>query len=427
MASKRPEPQRPDSDGSRLPAAFGAFLIGFGAAAALSAAATLGPVLALWHSQSPAELADVRASYAVAAVGCGIALASLGFLARRKQSLTIAKVGLTVAVLSAILLADRFLLLQHGLPLWAADPEAHFVNRPSKYGLWPNGREIRTNRWGHHDDEFPEKPPPGERRILALGDSVTFGHMVTREEAYPNQLERILAERDPSQRVQVINAGVQGYSTAQELILMERSLRFEPDTVLIGVCLNDFTEPFTVDADLGGTGLDYHLVRNTGNALLSYLLHETGFGRAALQSQWEDTTQELEALREAHGVESFALRPPGDPAVARNYELVLGALDRIYDLAEAEGMRVLVLMFPYTFQFAADAPLHPQKAVVEQARARGVPVVDFRELLAPRLKPGEENRYFQDASHFTPYGHQVAAYAIADALAQMNATEPSAR
>ncbi len=101
--------------------------------------------------------------------------------------------------------------------------------------------------------------------------------MVNRDEAFPNQLEQILAKREPERLVHGINAAVQGYSTRQELVTIERSLKFEPDIVLVGVRLNDFTEPFTVDPKLGGTGLDYHLVRQTGNVFLSYLLHETEF------------------------------------------------------------------------------------------------------------------------------------------------------
>ncbi len=70
------------------------------------------------------------------------------FLSRhlRKRSRLFAQIGILLTVLVSIAMADRFLLLPLGLPLWRADAELHFRNRPSKFSLWPNGREIRTNR-----------------------------------------------------------------------------------------------------------------------------------------------------------------------------------------------------------------------------------------------------------------------------------------
>ena len=401
-------------DEARISRALGKVFLGLGAAFVLSAALALPPVLALWHSLTPPELADVTPGFITAALLCGAALLGIGFLAIRGR-LVVAKLGLVLTIVACVVMADRFLLLYHGLPLWAADAEAHFRNRPSKYSIWPNGREIQTNRYGYHDDEFPEKRADNELRVVVLGDSVTFGHMVTREEAFPNQLEQILAKR-LRRPVQVINAGVQGYSTRQERIALERALRFQPDVVLVGVCLNDFTEPFTVDEELGGTGLDYHLVRQTGNAFFSYLLHETGVGRAALQAQWTDTTPELEKLREAQGVEAFARRSRDDSEAAPNYDYVLKNLERIYDLSRENDLRVAALLFPYTFQFREDPPLNPQRALAEHAEKLDVETVDFHTILAPRLEPGQANRYFQDNSHFTPFGHRVVAQTIADAL-----------
>lgn len=399
----------------RLFEALGKVFVVLGVTCAASSVLTLPAVFAAWRGEDATEFSDVRLAFLYAALLCGAALAAVGALTLRRLSAAFAQAGLLLLVVVGVVMADRFLLLSYGLPLWEADAELHFRNRPNKFAHWPNGRELQTNRYGHYDHDFPEKPAEGELRVLALGDSVTLGHQVTRDEAFPNRLEEMLAG-SLDRPVQVINAGVQGYSTRQELVTFERSMRFEPEIVLIGVCMNDFTEPFTVDEELGGTGLDYHLVKKTSNAFASYLLHETGFGRAALAAQWADTSPELERLREARSVEKFAERRRDDPEVAEQYAYVLENLERIYAAAKERDVRVLVLLFPYTFQFAPGSSLAPQQAAAEHARGHGVEVLDFHEVFAPRLEQGRENPYFQDASHLTPYGHEVAAREIAGVL-----------
>ena len=145
------------------------------------------------------------------------------------------------------------------------------------------GKVIRINPYGFHDDSFPRQKPKGEFRGLFLGDSITMGHRVRASETFANQLEGLLEEHDTRHRShQMINAGVQGYSTYQELRILEESMVFAPDFIFIGFCMNDVTMPFEMDRDLGGTGVfGNHTgqVTQLSNPLLGYLLNETGYGR----------------------------------------------------------------------------------------------------------------------------------------------------
>ena len=70
-------------------------------------------------------------------------------------------------------------------------------------------------------------------RVLALGDSHTWGSGVERAYAYPGQLQRVLDEREPGV-YSVINRGLPGMSTTQlrhrfALLLS----RYRPDAVVI--------------------------------------------------------------------------------------------------------------------------------------------------------------------------------------------------
>ena len=89
----------------------------------------------------------------------------------------------------------------------------------------------RTNSKGLHDVEHEYKRDPGVFRILVLGDSFMEAYSVPLEESLTRRLSAALADR----RVEVINLGVGGYGTLQELIyLREEGLKYHPDLVLLG-------------------------------------------------------------------------------------------------------------------------------------------------------------------------------------------------
>ena len=84
---------------------------------------------------------------------------------------------------------------------------------------------------------------PGEQRILAIGDSFTFGHGVQDDETYPAVLERRLRGRGYDVRAQ--NAGVPGYSTDQAYTYFVRDgARLAPDLVLVGVHCSDVSDNY---------------------------------------------------------------------------------------------------------------------------------------------------------------------------------------
>lgn len=102
--------------------------------------------------------------------------------------------------------------------------------------------EIHTNSQGLRDKEYDQKEDD-EFRILAIGDSCTWGGYGTDlEETYLKLLEKKLNERG-SKSFSVINAGVPGYNTLQEyLYLKERGINYEPNMILLTVALNDFMD-----------------------------------------------------------------------------------------------------------------------------------------------------------------------------------------
>jgi lysophospholipase L1-like esterase len=137
-------------------------------------------------------------------------------------------------------------------PLYIADRRLHHRMAANWAGFFPEeilqdvGRSdvpIRTNSLGLRGAEVEPGKPAGVYRILALGDSVTFGWGLRGEDAYPSQLASLLATLRPNQRFEVVNAGVSGYGTWQQALwLQEAGLALQPDVVVVQAHLNDASD-----------------------------------------------------------------------------------------------------------------------------------------------------------------------------------------
>ena len=98
----------------------------------------------------------------------------------------------------------------------------------------------KANSLGFRDREHAVEKPEGIFRMLVIGDSVTQGLGVKDDEAvFTSVLERELNER-PDGRVEVLNFGVSGYNTQQEVeTLRHKGVDYEPDLVILAYCSND--------------------------------------------------------------------------------------------------------------------------------------------------------------------------------------------
>ncbi len=347
--------------------------------------------------------------------------------------------------LAGLILADRYLLAQRGLPLWEHDPVLRYRHRPNVSRLVspldPSLGSYVINGYGQHDEDFPVAKPKGELRGLMIGDSVTMGYGVTHEATFSTHLERLLAERDRTHSSwQAINTGVHGYSTFQERVVLESDLRFEPDFIVLGFCLNDVTEPFVVDEELGGTGVDYHAVQQSPSAAFGWLINETGFGRLIQSIQARGKSLEAEKRKERYDVRAMALGSTTEPRFVEAWKFVKRDLERVYEIAKKEDKPLLVVVFPFTFQLLAEDELKtPQRIVLEHARAHGVPAIDVLPAIEsaifddPALLAAMKARYdakqirefyylkirdyFFDQDHFTTKGNRVVAEEIYEWLA----------
>ncbi len=148
---------------------------------------------------------------------------------------------LSVAFLVALALAEIVLRVAgFSYPnFYRYDLHTGAALRPGAAGWWREEGEafVRINAKGMRDDrEIPVEKTPEVFRIAILGDSYAEAFQVDVSKTFWRLLEEKLNSCGfaPGKRVEVLNFGVSGYSTAHELIaLRERVKPFAPDLVLL--------------------------------------------------------------------------------------------------------------------------------------------------------------------------------------------------
>ena len=130
--------------------------------------------------------------------------------------------------------------------VWDFDPELGWANRPGARGRLVAPEfdvEMAIDAEGLRGPEVARAKLSGTRRIALFGDSFAMGWGVAEDDTLRAQLALQLRARDPNAPVEVLNFGVAGYSTDQELLAFRKlGARFAPDVVVLVVYGNDFWE-----------------------------------------------------------------------------------------------------------------------------------------------------------------------------------------
>jgi lysophospholipase L1-like esterase len=152
-----------------------------------------------------------------------------------------------VALLFGLLIAEIALRIAgYTYPVfYTPDAVRGYALRPGVSGWYRKEGEayIRINSEGLRDREHTKQKPPNTLRIALLGDSFAEALQVPLEDAFWVVLEERLQgcrAFNEGKRVEVINFGVSGYGTAQELLtLRERAWDYAPDIVLLAMTTNN--------------------------------------------------------------------------------------------------------------------------------------------------------------------------------------------
>jgi len=242
--------------------------------------------------------------------------------------------------------------------------------------IWSPRKGIAPfNSQGYRAIEITPAKTPGSIRIFTLGDSNTLGGLGKNDPSWPTYLEDLL--RRENNDIQIINAGVYGYSSFQGLRRFQQALKFQPDLVLISFGWNDALQVTFPDAEFAA--------RPIRTLQLDAILLRLRLGQlvlAALDTYFFAKKEEL---------------VPRVSLVDYNTNLT-----NMTQLANRMNIKIVLLTRPTEQE-------HPSRydlTTIDVANNAGVPFIDIYQLFR------ERHEYFQDTSHFNEEGHRTMAKII---------------
>jgi hypothetical protein len=323
-----------------------------------------------------------------------------------------------------------------------SDPYTGYKLKANGQGHFYGGIKADANSHGHRDDEVELGKPDGVFRILVLGDSFAIGANVEQDQAFPQLLEKQLAEgisAGITSRIEVVNAAVGGWAPYHYARYFEHyGIEYQPDLVLVAFFVGNDTYAWhaafndlktavqgrrvsqeAASARLIGLKVflydNSHLFRRifTSNAIL-----KTDFRRTDCQD-FLDTYLVIQRSRvKVHRI--------ADPSVMLNFAAHnIAALQDIRDMAKTIGAETTVVLVPDENQInprlqervlmgknPADFDFNmPQSFLIDKLKELEIAVID----LLPAFRQQTKCLYLND-THWTPGGHQLAATVIYDEL-----------
>lgn len=284
------------------------------------------------------------------------------------------------------------------------------------YGFKPNWtrppvktrtREAHTNSLGYRGPEI-EQPKPADRyRIICLGGSTTYDDGVNDDETYPLRLQQFLREKLPGRDIEVINAGVNSYTTAENLAnLSLRLLDLQPDAIVLYEGINDW-RPRTYP--------------NFDSAYFHY------------RKVWDGSTRHYEAgppgSEMAGGINPFIqyINPPGQDVVANARAAGHAAFERnlvsMAGIAKAHGVDVVMVSntideanpFVLAEPGLIDGIREHNEVIRKVCAEQGALFIDL-DAKFPKGNAVPPGGLFVDPVHNNPAGSELKARIIADGM-----------
>ncbi len=259
------------------------------------------------------------------------------------------------------------------------------------------GRSLTTNARGFRG---PEIPPATKltRTLVAIGDSILFGHGVGDEDPYVRLLEARLNEDAGASVWRAVNTGVPGYNTVMQVeTLREKCLDLEPDVVLWSLVSNDLDLPAFIRVE-----------EDVWSADRSFALDWVREKLGTLESR---RGQRLGRAPDAEGREQGF---EGDPdKVPARYRDVVGwpafraAADELCRLSEEHDFRVIAFA-TYEDELVG--------AMLDEAARRGFATLSLMDDLTAHMEAVGNHHYkYTDLvvsplnTHPSPLQHEMAA------------------
>ena len=285
-----------------------------------------------------------------------------------------------------------------------------------------------TNAQGFRDTrDYSYDKNPGTLRVLCLGDSQTEGFEARQESVYPEVIRRRLLRL--GRPVEVMNTGVSGFGTAEELAFLENEgLKYKPDVVVLGWYANDPDDNvksglFALDNGVLVPRKYEHLpgvsILNVINRVppLRWASEHSWFYSLLFNYVW-DLKKDLLSKKGAAEASEFTARAPAREKAAMNYQNELSAklIARLHESCAKAGARLVILDIPVcksADDFESSVPPELQDAF----KAGSDVYLPAEEILAPYR--GVTNLFAPHGQHhISETAHLLIGMAAAEKIAR---------
>ena len=303
--------------------------------------------------------------------------------------------------------AVRILHLAPPMPVafnFVADPVLPFRPEPFSKGISATKEfeyEYSHNSMGFRDVEHAVAKTPGVFRILALGDSFTYGAGVSFNETYLYRLEQMLNAREQHPKVEIIKAGISRYYPEPERLLLEHyGLIYSPDLITVAFVPNDILD--------ASQGLDSIKIGHSG-----YLVTREGQNRPRIVTLLYTCSHVFRILFNKY----TAMRSKEPPIPWDQVYQPNGIFEKDWRSNEAEYEKMLQLAKSIHARFAIvhipqqgpwdNSKSYPATRLANWSSAHGAEFIDT--LPAMKSAEREKNLYYAQDGHCRAAGYEVIA------------------
>jgi lysophospholipase L1-like esterase len=316
---------------------------------------------------------------------------------------------------------------------WIGLPNVSEVLSPPTAAKDMEDMRVSMNEEGFLDDSHLAARPPGVNSLLFLGDSFTIGLGIPIAERFTD-----LISHDLQPGWTVMNMGMWGYSTDQELLVLEeKGLKYSPDVVILCMFLDDLFCNNLFSVNDGIYIKPRFSLGENDELILGNVPVPDNHGRSALVNliltRFYKLRNRLEMGAEFSGRGWISVFDT-EYLSQDGYELTLRLVAEIHALAQKRGIDFLLVLIPDKDQVNAQQivasgagyyaiPPHrldlhlPQKVVKLFCEKMGIPLLDL--LPAFTRYKGQEALFFEHDLHWTRAGHRLAARHVLKRLEEL--------
>ena len=330
-------------------------------------------------------------------------------LAKKLSTLSLALVAALglVEVATRVFVPDPHYSFENHRELFQEDDRIGYRNAPNVDFYAQGTVHVRTDSLGLREYDTRVTKPDGGIRVLGLGDSVTWGTGVEKEDTYLHLLGRSLNTlgHEESSTFETINAGVIGYSLHQELLFLKHlGVRLKPDLVLVGFAANDAyptedpffnVQRFHQPSKEGVSRRGYSRVPEVDFYFFRFIRTKQRQVRDNLNHRGQEP-------REPTHTDTWA---PGTFEASAWQRYLQTHFRDLKRLSDSQGFRLGVIVFPTVGQLRLmDKSSLPQVSLADFFESEEIPYLDLYDVLRENEKTA-----FLDSMHLSESGHEIVA------------------